>query len=99
MEEEIGVKIRCVRLLWSEESFWEWDGRRAHTIAFYYLIELCDALDIPESGGLVSQKDNCDVLLEWLPIDDLQKVTVYPAFLKDEIYHLTDPIKHFVSRD
>ena len=97
MAEELGVGIKCVRQLWSEECFWKWNGRQAHTIAFYYRIELCDGSDIPE-GVSVSQKDNCNVVIEWLPIDELRNVTVYPDFLKEEIYHLNEPIKHFVSK-
>lgn len=96
--EEMGVRIKCSRLLWSEECFWEWNGRQAHTIVFYYQIELCDELDIPEKGGFVSQKDNCNVVLEWMPVEELKNVTVYPEFLKDEIYRLDEPIKHFVSK-
>ncbi len=96
--EEMGVRIKCKRLLWSEECFWEWDGRQAHTIVFYYRIELCDELDIPENGGFVSQKDNCNVVLEWMPVEELKNVTIYPEFLKDEIYRLDEPTKHFVSK-
>ncbi len=99
MKEELGVEIRCDRLLWSEESFWEWNGKRAHTIAFYYQISLRDKLAIPESGEFVSQKDNCNVVLGWMPIEELQKVTIYPVFLKNEIYHLNEPMKHFVSKE
>lgn len=45
--EEMGVKIECKKMLWSEECFWEWNGKQAHNIAFYYLVELCEELDIP----------------------------------------------------
>lgn len=96
--EETGVQIRCVRLLWSEECFWTWNGRQAHNIAFYYLIELCDGFEIPDTGEFISQKDNCDVVLGWLPIDRLQSIPIYPEFIKDEITDLNGPIKHFVSR-
>ena len=44
--EEIGVKITCKRLLWSEECFWEWNGKQAHNIAFYYLKELDENFEI-----------------------------------------------------
>ncbi len=97
MAEETGAAVKCARLLWSEESFWEWNGAKAHTIAFYYRLELCGELKIPETGEFVSQKDNCDVLLGWLPVEELRNVTVYPEFLKEEIYRLDGPIKHFVS--
>ena len=96
--EQMGVHIRCDRLLWSEECFWTWNGRQAHSIAFYYLIELCDGFEIPDHGEFISQKDNCDVVLGWLPIDRLQSVTIYPEFIKNEITDLKGPVKHFVSR-
>ena len=96
--EEMGVQIECRRLLWSEECFWEWNGKQVHNISFYYLIKLCDDFEIPDNGEFVSQKDNCNVVIGWMPIDQLQNITIYPEFLKKEIYHLNEPIKHFVSK-
>ena len=37
-------------------------------------------------------------IIGWMPIDQLQNITIYPEFLKKEIYHLNEPIKHFVSK-
>lgn len=96
--EETGARIKCNRLLWSEECFWEWNGRQAHSIAFYYRIEICGDLNLPESGAFVPQKDHGDVVMGWMPIDKIQDVIVYPEFLKEEIHHLDEPIKHFVSK-
>ena len=96
--EEMGVQIECKKLLWSEECFWEWNGRQAHNISFYYLIEVCDGFEIPDTGEFVSQKDNCNVVIGWMPIEQIQNVTIYPEFLKEEIYHLDGPVKHFVSK-
>lgn len=98
MMEEMGVSITCKRLLWSEECFWAWNRKKAHNIAFYYLVELLDDLGIPENGEFVSQKDNCDVVIGWMPIEEVQNVTIYPTFLKEEIHHLNGPMKHFVSK-
>ncbi|MCM1579709.1 MAG: NUDIX domain-containing protein [Ruminococcus sp.] len=98
ISEEMEIGIKCSRLLWSEECFWEQNGKQAHTVAFYYRVELCDDLEIPENGEFVSHKDNCNVVIGWLPVEELGNVTVYPEFLKKEIYHLNEPIKHFVSK-
>lgn len=95
--EEMGAQIECKKLLWSEECFWEWNGRQAHNISFYYLIELCDGFEIPDTGEFVSQKDNCNVVIGWMPMEQIRNVTIYPEFLKEEIYHLDGPMKHFVS--
>ena len=96
--EEMGVQTKCKKLLWSEECFWEWNGRQAHNISFYYLIEVCNGFEIPDTGEFVSQKDNCNVVIGWMPIEQIQNVTIYPKFLKEEIYHLDGPMKHFVSK-
>ncbi len=98
MAEETGVPVTCKRLLWSEECFWTWNGRQAHNIAFYYLIELRDNFEIPDNGEFVPHKDNCNVVIGWLPIDRIRNVIIYPEFLKDEIYHLNGPVKHFISK-
>lgn len=97
-KEEMGVNIKCNRLLWSEECFWKWNEKQVHTIVFYYLIELSENEEIPDIGEFVSQKDNCDVVIAWMPINELQNVIIYPEFLKKEIYNLNEPVKHFVSK-
>ena len=97
-KEETGADIRPLRLLWTEECFWEWNGTQAHNIAFYYLIELADGSDIPDIGEFVSHKDNCNVVLGWIPIEKLAGLTIYPDFIKDTIYEFDAPPRHFITR-
>ena len=97
-KEETGAEIKCGRLLWTEECFWNWNGRTAHNIAFYYLIDLCEDSDIPDRDEFVPHKDNCDVLIGWMPIANLKNITIYPEFIKKEIYDLNGSPKHFVTR-
>lgn len=96
--EETGAEIKVGKLLWTEECFWEWNGTQAHNIAFYYLIELADSYDIPDTGEFVSHKDNCNVVLGWMPIERLAGVTIYPDFIKKTIYELDTPPRHFITR-
>ena len=86
--EETGADIKAVKLLWTEECFWEWGARQAHNIASYYLIELADGSDIPDTGEFVSHNDNCNVVLGWMPIDQLVDITIYPDFIKEHIHNL-----------
>lgn len=97
-KEETDADIKCIRLLWSEECFWEWNGKKVHNITFYYLIELCGGSVIHDNGEFVSHKDNCNVVIGWMPIKELRNITIYPTFLKDEINNLNDSPKHFISR-
>ena len=97
-KEETGADIVCERLIWVEESFWKWGGKNAHGIVFYYLISLKNDADIPE-GYFASQKDNCNVVLEWVGFEQLKHMMIYPEFLKDRIYHIADEVEHFVSHE
>lgn len=97
-KEETGADISCKKLLWSEECFWEWNGKLAHNFSFYHLIELQDGSDIPDIGEFISHKDNYNVVIGWMPIEEIKNVVIYPEFIKREIYHLDQPMKHFVSR-
>ena len=97
-KEETGADIICKELIFTEECFWKWNNTLTHTLAFYYLIELINENDIPNTGEFISQKDNCNVVLGWMPIDELQNIIIYPQFLKDEIMDLPKNAKHFISK-
>lgn len=97
-QEETGFEIDCTRLLWTEECFWNWNGTDAHHVAFYYLVELRGNSAVPMWGGFVPHRDNDKVLIGWMPIAELQNVTIYPVFLKEEIFRLDGPIRHFVTK-
>lgn len=94
--EEVGADIVCKKLVWTEECFWEWNATKSHTITFYYLI---DFVGMPCLDGFIPQKDNEDVLLGWVDIDKLNDLTIYPGFLKTEIFDLDSGCKHFVTKE
>ncbi|HIW74970.1 MAG TPA: NUDIX domain-containing protein [Firmicutes bacterium] len=95
-QEEFGVRIRCRRLLWTEETFWKWDGKNAHAIGFYYLIDLCEGAVLP--AEFAPLKDHRRVAAGWAPIGELDNLPIYPPFLKKEIQNLAEHPKHFVRR-
>ena len=97
-KEETDADILCKRLLWSEECFWKWNGKQAHNIAFYYLVELCNDSAIPDNDEFVSHKDNYNVVIGWMPIEEIQNVIIYPEFIKNEVLHLDEYPKHFISK-
>lgn len=96
--EETGAKIECRNLLWTEECFWEYRGKKVHNIAFYYRIELCSGSDIADRGEFVASRDNSNVLLGWMPVSEIDSVTIYPEFIRQTIHQLDAPAKHFVTK-
>ena len=97
-KEETGVDIKVKRLLWSEECFLEWNGKLAHNIAFYYLIEECDGCKIPDNGEFASHKAYWNAAIGWMDIEELKSIIVYPDFLNEETYDLDGEVKHFISK-
>ena len=70
-----------------------------YLIAFYYLINFTDDAKTLKLDEFISQKDNCNIVLGWMPIENIKNITIYPTFLKDEFYNLDGEIKHFISRE
>ena len=97
-KEETGDDIIVNRLIWIEENFWEYGGKKQHSIAFYYLIDFSDDAKTLKLNEFISQKDNCNVILGWVPIEELKNIIVYPTFLKDKINNLYSEIIHFISK-
>ena len=96
--EETGAEISVSRLLWSEECFWEQQGKQVHQITFYFLVQEQEGFAIPNNGAFLPHKDNKNVVIGWLSVDKVRNTVVYPAFLKEEIVNLQGPIKHFISK-
>ena len=94
--EETGEDIFCDRMLWIEESFWEWNKQKAHTITFYYFIS-CKSL-IPKTE-FTPQKCNGNVLYGWIPIEKVENLKIYPAFIKGKINNISNGIEHFIYRE
>ena len=97
-KEETGADILCGRLIWVEECFWNWGNKKAHTLVYYHLVSLENSFDIP-SDHFASQKDNCGVVLEWASFEKIQRLKIYPYFIKDKIGNISQEIEHFVSYD
>ncbi len=93
-KEETGTDIVIQRLLWTEETFWEYHGQHQHGIAFYYLIDLCGQTVMTRT-----QKDNSNIVFEWKPLEELQNIILYPAFAKTELFALHEHPRHFISRE
>ncbi len=94
-QEELGVDIRCQRMLWSEELFWIRKGKLTHMLSFYYLAELVDENALPDEGAFWPMKANANVEMGWVPVEQIADLTVYPEFLKERINDLRPG--HFIT--
>ena len=98
-KEEANIQIKCEKLIWVEESFWEWNNKNAHTVSFYYSIELDDCNAIPNNNKFTPQIGNDNVEYGWVDIRLLNNLIIYPSFAKTEVFNISNEVKHFVSHE
>ena len=99
--EELHVKIGVDDLLAVNENFFMWGDKPCHQVHFYYAVHLEDDTFFRE--GVVSgydELDNMRVDLDylWVPLEELQNISVYPRELR-KLLEKREGILHFVSSE
>ncbi|GHU95963.1 DNA mismatch repair protein MutT [Clostridia bacterium] len=99
-KEEIDADIEIERLLWVCEDFFEYEGGKVHEIGFYYLIKLKEPMKVQLDGTFTARELN-DSLLEfkWVPLEEMEGVTLLPEFLKSRLNDLPATIERVVDRE
>jgi len=96
VSEEIGTACRVGQLALVHENLFEESGTRYHEIALFFFADLpADAVlrdTQPAGNGLVER-------FEWLPIDSLHKVALYPEILRTEIHRLQREGMHVATHE
>ncbi|RCW45445.1 NUDIX hydrolase [Paenibacillus prosopidis] len=100
IKEELDIEVRIEELLFVNEDFFEYDGKKYHEICFYYLITFPLGHEIiridDEFYGI---EDEGRLIFKWFLIDQLIELNVYPEILRTELLKLkaNNQIHHFVN--
>ena len=101
MREELGVEVRVERLLWIVENFFAHEAAAYHELALYFLMTLPagspvyaarEPLAGQEEGGI-------ELIFQWYPLAALDRVRLYPTFLREALRALPDGPVHVVHTD
>jgi 8-oxo-dGTP pyrophosphatase MutT (NUDIX family) len=100
MREELGLDARVERLVWVVENFFTHAGMSYHEIGLYYLMSVpldSPFLDIAKTfyGDEHGQRLTC----RWFPLGELERMPIYPVFLRTALQHIPATIQHIVSVD
>lgn len=101
IEEELHVKARIDRLLWSAENFFVYGEYSAHELAFYYLIQLEQDFPFHDSEIVHRVVDGVEVEFRWLPATtaELRANDLRPVFIADRIEALPERHEHLIVRE
>jgi ADP-ribose pyrophosphatase YjhB (NUDIX family) len=101
MREEMGVEVELLRLLWVLERFFA-SSQRHHSIQFYYLMQLPEAL-FPESAPTFTSPQNNDtpLVFHWYPLAELESppMPLYPAALSTMLQQLPETVVHLITTE
>ena len=95
--EEIGEEVEVVRPLWLAENFFTYNDENFHELLLTYLVEFK-----PDSKCLTVDKfegteGHQSLLFEWVPIAELDKVILYPEFLKERLQNIPEQMELIVQ--
>jgi ADP-ribose pyrophosphatase YjhB (NUDIX family) len=100
MDEEIATRVEVLRLLWVVENFFEYVGEQWHEIAFYYQMSLPEGSPHRDVGVAFTGKEgDVTLLFHWFRIDEIEKVRLYPTFLRSALGALPDSPVHVIHVD
>ena len=96
--EETGILYEIDRLAVIHENFFIGSETlkdfNCHEIAFYFLMKPRGSQELNSNSFT---QDNIKEGMVWIPIDDLEKHTVYPTFLKEYLSKEYQGIEHIVT--
>lgn len=100
MREEMGVEVQVERLLWVTENFFGHRRKAFHELCLYFAMSLPPepqfyAKDTP----IIGEEEGVSIVFHWLPLKMLANITLYPAFLRDELSALPETTRHIVHTD
>ena len=100
MREEMNEEVTVERLVWIAENFFEYGPRSFHEIGFYFLMHLPpDSPLRQKTEPFYGQEGDLRIIFEWFPVETLEQVYLFPAFLRTGLKNLPTSTVHIVQRD
>lgn len=103
-KEEIGADIQFGELKWVAEAFFPWggSGKPCHQICLYYMVEILNP-EIPKDGMIMATEHiegrNFALEYHWVPLENVEKLEVYPTQTPALLQKLHEGVQHFVYKE
>jgi len=100
--EEIGANISVGDLKWVAEIFFPWGDRPCHQICLYYMVQIHNPELLSRRVFLAKEHmegRSFDLEFHWVPLDEVEKLEVYPVQAARLLKKLDEGVQHFVYRE
>lgn len=97
VKEELGIDMEIDRAVFFHEQFFDERDTKEHfhEISIYYLMKMTERIKDIICNSLT--ENGIEEELIWLPIDSLDKYTVFPSFFATELLNLPVSMKNIVE--
>ena len=97
--EETGIKYEVDRLVFIHENFFTgngiFEGLQCHETAFYFLMKSRGTQKLDSNSYCLEGRE----FMNWIPIDNLKKLKVFPVFFKEKLTKISDNIEHIITKE
>lgn len=100
MLEELGEQVHIEYLVYIIENFFREHKTSYHELGLYFLMTLPpDSLLLHQSGPFQrSDEDGSPIFFEWLPIEQLPQLAIFPPMLREKLQQLPEHTTHIVNK-
>lgn len=98
LREELGIDGAVGRLLWVVENFFAFESTTQHELGLYFLVAIPPGrwnLD----GEFAGAPTGDNIVFRWVDVEEIEKVNLYPSFLRKALRALPAETTHIVHVD
>lgn len=95
IREELGIACKVERRLWHVESFFEFEAKRFHELANYFLITFANQTIINSEIDFKGIEETDELIFRWVPLTRLGHYNLKPEFLVEKLIELPHSVEIF----
>lgn len=99
IREELKISITDYKPLWVNECFFIDGGKKFHELGIYYLVDITNTDFHSFNSCFETEEESRINHYEWLNIDELESIPLYPLFIKQEIKNTDDGLKLIITKE
>lgn len=94
VKEELGIDCQVMRPLWVMENFFNYNDKKIHEIAFYFLVTGTQELLNKGMEFIMMENGTTRLQFKWVDISSLENEILFPEFLRTSLKSLPQTLQY-----